>query len=216
MDRQRRVVTRSTFGTAEAPPERDWIIEITRFAKKGGPLTKKISLERDGKLVSDASKCLMNRGTAHRVSLDNLAALGTLIHALDRHEAIALGALRPDLPNSVKVITKHKLALGSGAQPSPIARTGEYILFQPRRPALALLDFDTKGMPSELIDRLDQLAAIWRRSARWSLSWKELAELFGLPPALVCFERIPARGYSDRTVCTSTSLCGTALISSAS
>jgi hypothetical protein len=84
------MVTRDTaFGTAQAPPAPDWSIEITRFAKKGGPLTKKISLDRDGTLISDASKCLMNRGTAHRAFLDNLAALGPLIHALDRHEAIA-------------------------------------------------------------------------------------------------------------------------------
>jgi hypothetical protein len=78
-------VTRdTTFEAAQAPPAPpDWPIEITRFAKKGGPLTKTISLDRDGKLVSDASKCLMSRGTAHRGSIDNIAALVTNI-AKDR------------------------------------------------------------------------------------------------------------------------------------
>jgi hypothetical protein len=69
------MVTRDDIRAAHAPLELDCVIEITRVAKKGGPLTKKISLDRDGKLVSDASKCLMNRGTAHRASLDNIAAL---------------------------------------------------------------------------------------------------------------------------------------------
>jgi hypothetical protein len=78
------MVTRdAAFGTAQAPPAPDWPIEITRFAKKGGPLTTKISLDRDGKLVSDGSKCPMSRGTAHRASIDNIAALVTTM-AKDR------------------------------------------------------------------------------------------------------------------------------------
>ena len=152
----------TTFGTAQAPPAPDWPIEITRFAKSGGLLTKKIGLDTDGKLVSDASQCLMNRGTAHRASFDNIAAFGAFIHTLGGHEAIALGALRPDLPSSVKVTTKHKLVMKQGgAQPDLIARTGEYILFRPKRPALALLDFDTKGMPAEVGARIAALGGFW-------------------------------------------------------
>jgi hypothetical protein len=155
-------VSRDFNAAAQAPPELDWPIEITLFAKKGGPLTKKISLGKDGKLVSDASKCLMNSGTARRASLDNIAALGTLIHALDPHEAITLGELRLALPDSVSVTTKHKLVMKQGAaEPDLIARTGEYILFRPKRPAFALFDFDTKGMLPDMVDRLDELGGYW-------------------------------------------------------
>jgi hypothetical protein len=69
------VTRHTTFGTAQAPPAPDRPIEITRFATSGGLVTKKIGLETDGRLVSDASQCLMNRGTAHRASIDNIAAL---------------------------------------------------------------------------------------------------------------------------------------------
>ena len=44
-------------------------ITITLFAKSGGPLTKRISLNEDGSLVSDGSACVMAHGTARRVSI---------------------------------------------------------------------------------------------------------------------------------------------------
>jgi hypothetical protein len=45
----------------------DILIEITVFAKHGGPLTKLlISLGADGTLCSDGSECVMAKGTARR------------------------------------------------------------------------------------------------------------------------------------------------------
>jgi hypothetical protein len=137
------------------------MLEITRFAKSGGPLTKRISLI-DGSLKSDGSACIMSSGTAQRVKLASLAQFAALIEQLPSDQAIALGALRYDLPDQVKVVTKSKLKeLNGTAQPHTIARTAEHILWRPDHPAFALLDFDVKGMPDAVKTRMKRLYGFW-------------------------------------------------------
>ena len=118
--------------------------EFTIFAKSGGPLTKRISLAADGSLKSDGSACVMAQGAARRVHIASVSDLARLIERLRPNEAIALGALQTGLAELVQVVTKHKL---NGAA-NVIARTGADIIYRKGQPALALLDFDTKGMPA--------------------------------------------------------------------
>jgi hypothetical protein len=132
--------------------------ELTLFAKSGGPLTKRISLCVDGSLRSDGSACVMAHGEARRACIAGIADLGALIERLQSNEAIALGALRPGLADPVKVVTKAKL---NGAAPNVIARTAEAISYRKGRAALALLDFDTKGMPSEVTAKLRSRGGFW-------------------------------------------------------
>jgi hypothetical protein len=73
-------------------------VEITVFVKSGGPLTKRIRLAADGSLASDGSACVMSRGSARRVQIADVGELATLIDRLQSNEALALGALRSDLP----------------------------------------------------------------------------------------------------------------------
>src|ERR1700722_18963740 len=74
------------------------------------------------------------------------------------HQAITLGGLRPDLPNEVSVTTKRKL---NGAQESEVvARTSDYFVFRPGEPALALVDYDTKGMPPGVAERIKKLGGL--------------------------------------------------------
>ena len=134
------------------------MIEITRLAKAGGPLTKRISLGPDGRLISDGSACVMSRGTACRVVLDDLDQFAALIDSLGSHEAIALGSLRADLPDRVQLTTATGLAsLNGQAAPDLIARTTQFIAYRAGQPALALLDFDRKGMPPEMASRIRDL-----------------------------------------------------------
>jgi hypothetical protein len=133
---------------AAAPLE----IELTRLTKIGGPLTKQISLSPDGTLVKDAAACVMRHGTAERVRV-TVHALGTLIEDLAPSQALALGTLRPDLPDRVEVTTKKTLMNGA-ARPDIIARTGDYFIY--RGPAFALLDHDSKGMPTAVATRLER------------------------------------------------------------
>ncbi len=131
------------------------IIEITRLAKAGGPLTKRISLGPDGRLISDGSACVMSRGTACRVVLGDLEQFAALIDSLGSHEAIALGSLRADLPDRVQLTTATGLAsLNGQAAPDLIARTTQFIAYRAGQPALALLDFDRKGIPPEMANRI--------------------------------------------------------------
>ena len=131
--------------------------EFTVFAKSGGPLTKRISLVADGSLKSDGSACVMACGSARRVHIAGASDLGALIERLRPNEAIALGALRAGLADPVQVVTKQKL---NGA-PNAIARTGADIIYRKGQPALALLDFDTKGMPEDIAAALCQHGGYW-------------------------------------------------------
>jgi hypothetical protein len=112
-------------------------IEITALTKSGGPLTKRIRLAADGSITSDGSECVMARGVARRVPIGDVKELAALLDNITSNQAIALGALRPDLPGEVGVITKHKL--NGNARSDVIARTGSDILYRKGQPALTPL-----------------------------------------------------------------------------
>jgi hypothetical protein len=138
--------------------------ELTVLAKEGdGALTKHIYLDEQGKLVSDGSACLMARGKARRVRVTGLAALGNLIKQLQQNEALALGALYAKLPDRVDITTKAQLQKqGDGdAPPDLVARTAAHIGYSAGQPALVLIDFDSKGMPREIVEQLDNLGGVW-------------------------------------------------------
>jgi hypothetical protein len=134
------------------------MIELTRLTKHGGPLTKRISLSPDGTLVKDGSACVMAHGTAERVRVAGVDALAVLIEGLTPSQALALGALRPDLPDKVDITTKKKL-LNGAARPDIIARTGSNITYH--GPAYTLLDFDSKGMPIAVAAELERVGGFW-------------------------------------------------------
>ena len=131
--------------------------ELTVFTKSGGPLTKRISLMPDGSLKSDGSACVMAHGRARRANIASVLDLGALIEQLKPNEAIALGRLRPDLPDRVEVVTKRKL---NGAA-NVIARTGADLVYCKAQTALALLDYDTKGMPGVVGAALQRCGGYW-------------------------------------------------------
>jgi hypothetical protein len=135
-------------------------IEITVFRKAGGlPLTKRISLNPNGSLKSDGSACTMSAGTALRFAIDDIGKLVDLIDSFGPDQALALGALRPDLPDRVNVVTKRKL--NGGAAPDTIARTQEFFIFRDGVAALGLIDYDVKGMPQSVADRIALLGGFW-------------------------------------------------------
>jgi hypothetical protein len=135
------------------------MIEITRLAKIGGPLTKRISLGGDGKIISDGSACVMARGRAYRLRLGGLDALADVIAEIAVDEAISLGALRPDLPDRVDIAAQDRI--NGVARPDLVARIASNIIFRPGEPGLALLDFDGKGMPSDVARRIDIAGGFW-------------------------------------------------------
>jgi hypothetical protein len=137
------------------------MIELTGFTKHGGPLTKRISLAADGSLCSDGSQCQMAAGSAQRVRLPDLDAFARLIGHLPPEEAIGLGALRGDLPEMAEITTKAKIEALNGSNTELIARTGEYIVYHRGAPAVALLDFDSKSMPTEVAARIKALGGFW-------------------------------------------------------
>jgi hypothetical protein len=135
---------------------------ITIF-EKDGALTKRISLQADGSVLSDGSACVMVEGTARRKWIHDLGEFACLIGNLDSSQAITLGVLQENIAREVTVVTKAILA----NNPNVIARTGEFLVYRPGKPAMALLDFDRKGMPEEVAARIEELGGF--RSALVSI-----------------------------------------------
>lgn len=104
----------------------------------------------------------MPKGKAQRVLIAGMDELAQLITSLTSDEAIALGTLRPDLPDTVRITTKslHDRLNGS-APPDLIARTAENIVFNADHPALTLIDLDLKGMPETVKGQLAELGGFW-------------------------------------------------------
>jgi hypothetical protein len=132
------------------------MIEITVYSKDGGPLTKRISLDADGKVASDGSACIMAKGKAKRARIASVNDLAKLIENLESNQAIGLGTLRSDLPDEVAIVTKGEAGNGSG-----VARTSGNFAYRSGHPALVLFDYDTKGMPTVVAERIKKLGGFW-------------------------------------------------------
>jgi hypothetical protein len=134
-------------------------IELTVFRKADGPLTKRIWLAEDGAVKSDGSECIMARGQARRFLFGSMQELAALIGGLHSDEALALGALRHDLPAEVEVVTKAKL--NGASRPVAITRSQEYLVYRPGERSVVLLDFDAKGMPASVENKLEAVGGYW-------------------------------------------------------
>ena len=125
-------------------------LQITVFDKTGGILTKKISLAKDGTVDSDGSACKMSEGRARRIEISGVEEFAKIIGGLRPFQGIALGAMRDDLPDEVKVVVKGKLNGKDGV----IARTRDHFEFRKGKPALAAIDFDKNGITNEVEKRI--------------------------------------------------------------
>jgi putative DNA primase/helicase len=134
-------------------------VELTVLAKDDGPLTKEIRLV-DGTIVSDGRACTMARGIARRAWSNSMQQFGDLICSLDERSAVALGALQPDLPDEVTVVTKNKLRQMKDTAVNFICRTADYIAYRDGQPALALIDVDTKGMPARVRGKIEAVGGM--------------------------------------------------------
>src|SRR4051812_44439424 len=97
---------------------------ISLFTKTGGPLTKTIALDDGGRIVSDGRSCVMSAGTARRVQLADIGDLAAQISACQSCNAVSLGALRPPLPDEVRIVAKGRLKGDAGV----VARTAENLV----------------------------------------------------------------------------------------
>jgi hypothetical protein len=123
---------------------------VTLFTKAGGPLSKRIELV-DGVPVSDASMCRMSEGSAKVVSAASAESLAGWINEASSSTALALGMLKGvQIGLTVPIVAKTRL---NG--PGLYTRSLECMAFEKGREAWALLDFDRKGMPSTVAERLE-------------------------------------------------------------
>jgi len=121
-------------------------------------LSKRISLDEHGALLSDGSHCLLIQGTATRAAAATAADLAKIIGACCSDEAIALGALKDGLPNSVPITVPGRLRGSPGA----VTRSRAFIDYRPGIPAWVLIDFDTKGLPTNVSARIEAAGGAWK------------------------------------------------------
>jgi hypothetical protein len=160
------------------------MIELVHLAKTGGPLTKRISLAPDGSLLSDGSACTMASGRGWRITCATMQEFADGISGLSSDQAIALGALRSDLPDEVKITTKSHLEKLNGSANNLMARTSDHILYRAGQPALALIDIDCKGMPPAVRDRIKEAGGFWGALVSVCPSWQGQRARCAGPPAL--------------------------------
>jgi hypothetical protein len=170
-------------------------ITISVFRKDGGSLSKSIALGEEGRPVSDGGGCRMSTGRVQTVRLHSIQELADLIGKLDEADAIALGAVRDDaLDNEdcARVVRHADLPDDPGR--GTIARTLDYIGFRAGQPGLMLLDYDTKGLPeavaeriraegleavlAEVVPEIATTARLWRPSTSSGLCNSETGETF--------------------------------------
>jgi hypothetical protein len=125
---------------------------ITLFNKTGGALSKSITLV-DGIPVSDGSMCRMSEGTAEVVRAPDAATLAGWVNDAGPSVALALGTLKGvEIGARVPIVAKAR----ANGQDGVFTRSLECMRFEQGREAWALLDFDRKGMPDAVAERLEK------------------------------------------------------------
>jgi hypothetical protein len=99
----------------------------------------------------------MVQGTAVRILAPTASDLARIIAGCGSDSAIALGALKRGLPNSVPVTVPAKV----NDQPGAITRSRDFIDYCPGMPAWCLIDFDTKGIPTDVEAHIDAAGGMW-------------------------------------------------------
>ncbi len=126
-------------------------VRITRARKAGsGLLCKRIALGADGRPASDGSPCRMWAGTATRAEVNGASGLANVITGMEASEALILGDHVADSA-AIQLVKDREADPAQGLY----GRTLSTFRFRPGEPAAVLLDFDRKGMPQAVADRLD-------------------------------------------------------------
>jgi hypothetical protein len=133
--------------------------QITLITKLDKPslMSKRISLDAKGEIKSDGSECRMITGTAERAHVTTATALAAIIASCRSDQAIALGALKPDLPKSVSITIPNRLK----KKINTITRSRSHIDYIAGATSWCLLDFDTKQMPDEIKARITAAGSMW-------------------------------------------------------
>jgi hypothetical protein len=104
----------------------------------------------------------MSEGVAERVRVTSLSGFATATQRLSQTQAISLGMLHEDLADKVEIVTTRKLRTMNGrAAPNVIARSTDHIAYRPDTTALCLIDFDKKGMPPAVENKIEAVGGPW-------------------------------------------------------
>jgi hypothetical protein len=133
-------------------------IHFTLIESNTGIITKVISKQADGSVLSDGSMCRVVRGKAYRRSVEDEVEFAVLIGGMPSHVTLVSGQLRPDLPDVVDVVPAAALQ-DSTILSTAIARTREFMHYAVGVPAVLVLDDDFKHVTPAVRAALEAYAA---------------------------------------------------------
>ena len=148
-------------------------ITLVKTTGSNTHISKRIFLDENGAAQSDGTQCLMVEGTATRTMSNTASSLAEHIAACGSDQGIVLGALKDDLADEVRIVTKQKLDENPGA----IARTKEFIDYRPSEPAWVLIDYDRKGMTAEVKGAIEAMGDPWAAISKVSPGLKMAARV---------------------------------------
>jgi hypothetical protein len=159
-------------------------IELTRFRKFNGSLTKVLSLLPTGEVRKDSAGCAMSSGEFETLSISHVRDLVGVLTNIKKTECLGYGACR--VRAAGKIVAQDK------AGPLDTTRTKENFPYTPGCPALLMLDYDgPPGKPllskGEWLGRLYEACPalkitnkVWRPSTTSFIYDKDGRELRGL------------------------------------
>jgi hypothetical protein len=134
-------------------------VELTELLKPGGGIiSKRITLGEDGRPKSDGSACRLVAGIARRKRMnggDPAGALRDFLNVMTSQTALALGRMNDGIDDECRVVSRRQLADCDAGEPV-ITRTLDNFGW-PKQPGWALADYDSKGMPEPVQERLAEL-----------------------------------------------------------
>ena len=182
-------------------------IHFTIIESNTGAITKMISRQPDGDVLSDGSACRVIRGTAQRRLVADAAEFANLIGTMPANTAVVMGQLRADLPDTVDVVPAATLARITPQAAPTISRTQEFLTYAAKTSAWLLIDVDGKYLTAPVIVALEAVAAGEPRitdDPRFALAATVLAALNKLFPGIAAASVVIRRSTSAGIIDTET------------
>lgn len=118
-------------------------VSFTRYTKKNGNLTKKISLTESGKVIKDSSDCWLADGTAERITI-SFERLPEFLGNIEQNQAVGWGVNSATVTN---IVSQKKIGRSVGCQ----TRTKENFSYPLGKRGVILLDSDSGEDPYYII-----------------------------------------------------------------
>ncbi|NOD35694.1 MULTISPECIES: DUF5906 domain-containing protein [unclassified Ruegeria] len=133
---------------------------LTLVTKDEGIMSKSIYLNGSGKPHNDSKQCALETGTAQTIQLPTLTHLADLLNTMPSNQCITLGIISNDPSGDTLWPLVTKAVARTMPPGTHITRSQDHIGYREGLPGLMLIDFDQKGMPDRVRQKLQSVRAV--------------------------------------------------------